>query len=1193
MQNDYLQRFSKALKLSYNQELLLACSLSKSHLKSAKAEGIKFLKMKVVDAPNHMKETIPQKLVEELLVSVLTQPDFDSKVKETLLKSVGKIHSDAPISPLVQQLLNDSVPPETKVIMDIHDDENASDQILSSMVNQLRSLENGSVDGEEEIDQNEIQKYTNDFFSSIYHGTLSLEEFIERLKRYRSSESKRERLIFECTIHNIVNEFVFYLDTFPESAVKISAILFGHIINNKLTTSEEYFNIKLRCVLKSLTLPKNSKRFLFGMISLQHFKDRLKEWKSYCLELAQIQNIALHDPALYKHILSICQDQAPPPQQKDGLNNSQNINKQQPQRQPPKGLEQPDPEEEAAHPSNTIFEPSDAIKDEIHFIVNNVSLSNLEAKCVDLKQLLTTDLYEYFAHYLVVRRVSSEENFHQLYLALLDTLDIPELKELVLKMTYLSIKSLLGSKRICTDRSDRLILKNFGSWLGRMTLARNKAIFHKDLSLKQVVIDAYKQGTLFATVPFVSKVLMACKDSKIYVLPNPWLISNLALLVEITLIKDIILNLKFEVELLLKHLEIDIAEIKPSNHLAGIKPYNGPNRNDFVKTEYDMKSCVFNAMTKTVEDLMDVVANVVNIASSAIAELVQKDFSTEPDINNLLNAASFMVQTIAIPLGQVHINKHTGPTFLNNLIEAFAPHQHNLSMASIERIAVEKVEKVAEALMKFVVDNTMATVNTMLKQAHLLREKFIEKKAKGQTFVDQRYISTEHFNNIPDYLRPRIGGLAEKQLNVYGLKSEIHPTIALFNEWEVISRKKDLKLHVNFVNNLVQVLSQEYYRGTPFNQKPFFTLFVNCLELFNEPSMEWSPTLVFKVMHDLFAKAFIVLQPKKFPLFAFPWLDLISHRKFVPHLLNDLEGRDTLCSLFVALFEFMEPFLKKGKLTQPIRALYGGTLRILTLILHDTPEFLAEYYFSFCDVIPSTCVQMRNIILSAFPKTMMLPDPHSSTLKIDALPESQRKPIIKSNYIAAINNGLLHDLHSALENASAFTHFLRGLIQKLRLYDPQEIELKGTNYNLKVLNSFVLYLGEETLSKRINSKQTREILCFLSYNLDNEGRYYFFSSIANQLRYPNSHTVFFSSALLYLFGEARIEIIQEQIARVLVERVQPHRPIPWGLLVTYIELIRSPAHDFWNRGFCKNVEIKNHLLEVANRCLMSGKQQSQ
>ncbi len=62
-----------------------------------------------------------------------------------------------------------------------------------------------------------------------------------------------------------------------------------------------------------------------------------------------------------------------------------------------------------------------------------------------------------------------------------------------------------------------------------------------------------------------------------------------------------------------------------------------------------------------------------------------------------------------------------------------------------------------------------------------------------------------------------------------------------------------------------------------------------------------------------------------------------------------------------------------------------GTLRVLLVLLHDFPEFLCDYHFSFCDVIPPNCIQMRNLILSAFPRNMRLPDPFTPNLKVRLL----------------------------------------------------------------------------------------------------------------------------------------------------------------------------------------------------------------
>ena len=56
---------------------------------------------------------------------------------------------------------------------------------------------------------------------------------------------------------------------------------------------------------------------------------------------------------------------------------------------------------------------------------------------------------------------------------------------------------------------------------------------------------------------------------------------------------------------------------------------------------------------------------------------------------------------------------------------------------------------------------------------------------------------------------------------------------------------------------------------------------------------------------------------------------------------------------------------------------------MLLVLLHDFPEFLCDYHYGFCDVIPPNCIQMRNLILSAFPRNMRLPDPFTPNLKVN------------------------------------------------------------------------------------------------------------------------------------------------------------------------------------------------------------------
>ncbi|MES1917405.1 MAG: CCR4-NOT transcription complex subunit 1, partial [Cercozoa sp. M6MM] len=100
-----------------------------------------------------------------------------------------------------------------------------------------------------------------------------------------------------------------------------------------------------------------------------------------------------------------------------------------------------------------------------------------------------------------------------------------------------------------------------------------------------------------------------------------------------------------------------------------------------------------------------------------------------------------------------------------------------------------------------------------------------------------------------------------------------------------------------------------------------------------------------------------------------------------------------------------------------------------------------------------------------------------------------------------------------------------------------------------------------------------------------EGRYYLFNAIANQLRFPNSHTHFFSCLALWLFHTSPKQVLREQLTRVLLERLVVQRPHPWGLLITFIELIKNQRYDFWSHDFVTSSPRLNSLLKtVAKSC---------
>ena len=212
--------------------------------------------------------------------------------------------------------------------------------------------------------------------------------------------------------------------------------------------------------------------------------------------------------------------------------------------------------------------PSESIKDKIAFIINNVSSTNLRSKGRELKAILQPAHYAYFARYLVIQRVSIEANFQRLYAQFLDAVDLQELSKQMVETTYDNIKVLLSSDKVLSSSSERSLLKNLGSWLGLLTIAKNKPIRAKHLDLKQLILDAFDTGRLIAVIPFCAKVLESCAESKVFRVPNPWLVACTALLKEIFDIPGLKLNLKFEIEVLFRTLNIVMKDVRASNLLG-------------------------------------------------------------------------------------------------------------------------------------------------------------------------------------------------------------------------------------------------------------------------------------------------------------------------------------------------------------------------------------------------------------------------------------------------------------------------------------------------------------------------------------------------------------------------------------------------------------------------------------------------
>ncbi|KAF9585097.1 hypothetical protein BGW38_003916, partial [Lunasporangiospora selenospora] len=1521
---------------------------------------------------------------------------------------------DLPIDTLavfLQVLLGSSISPENAAALkSIHA---ACLQLYPRLANVIPAIDLSAAAGAETSFSAEVEETSNDYYKRIYRGDITIPEIVVLLQRFKNSTDAREQDIYACMIHNLFDEYRFF-STYREKELSITSALFGALIQEQLV-SYIPLGIALRYVLDALRNPPGSKMFHFGAQALSQFQPRLHEWPTYCSHLLQIPHLQQVHPEIVQYIHAILPSATAAAQ--EGANQPSETTvttvplpsaSQDIQRQAVVPSQSNTASQGSAPPVFTSLNvdmlligrdeidyepPSELIQDKILFIVNNVSQNNIDTKLAEMRELLRESAYRWFSHYIVVKRASIEPNYHILYLRFLDGLQSPLLYHHILHETYANIKILINSEKTVQSSSDRTLLKNLGSWLGGMTLARNRPIKHKNLAFKELLIEGYDSNRLIVAIPFVCKVLEQCNKSKVFKPPNPWLMAIMRLLVELYQFADLKLHLKFEIEVLCNSLTLDLKEIEPTTilkdrppqelvahpasltqdferlsmggyapsarmpvqptiqqtanatthqesaselipNLAAFVTFNPPA---FYNERPTLKRLVLLAIDRAIKEIVaPVVDRSVTIAGISTREMIIKDFAMEPNEEKMRKAAHLMVQNLAGSLALVTCKEPLRVSMANIIRSLFL--QNGITDQSMPEQPIlmtvnDNLELACSVIEKAAMEKAIPEIEESLAAAFNNRKKHRERT--GQPYYDMAtYQSSRYPASLPDPLRIKPPGLSPQQLRVYedfvrmprqattptsydadrnvrnamvtktdntqgypytsnanelgfeaspmvlnahqavekfaqiiteldklislspavpwaalppnheikilarmapmlasqsyspdemaltfsqkvvqllykcettlsrevyavlleqlcalsnkvakevtdwliysdderkfnvpvtvtlikaGLVNLVDQDIQLarlieigragiveftiklirecvlsdqpvanrnefINSLNVLNRlaqrggkaaepiimlvedirhqsqvhreaNKDVventllreqlafifaewirvyqlptsneKAYGAFINSIQQqgvlkgeeisslffrvctemsvesylkykatntvtayqgvdafvklivtlvkhysdpqginhntakvtylttllsiivlVLAQAHeQRRGQFNQKPFLRLFSGLLtEMMT--AYESVPGMYFQIL-TAFSNTLQTLQPLVFPGFTYGWLSLISHRAFMPKILlaENGKGWGSYQKLLVSLFRFLVPFLVGGEMQDTIRTLYRGTLRVLLVLLHDFPEFLCDYHANFCDVIPHTCVQLRNLILSAFPRNMRLPDPFTPNLKVDLLPEIHQPPRVLSDYSSVLPAAFRKDLDTFLQSSEEESDFLPKIHESLLLdVNSQDQSLvsaahSSMKYNVPVINSLVMYVGvngiEQLHSKPAQSSSpiantpSMDLFQYLLNELDSEGRYLFLSAIANQLRYPNSHTHYFSRVLLYLFYETGQEPIKEQITRVLLERLIVNRPHPWGLLITFIELIKNPRYAFWDHSFTR------------------------
>lgn len=153
------------------------------------------------------------------------------------------------------------------------------------------------------------------------------------------------------------------------------------------------------------------------------------------------------------------------------------------------------------------------------------------------------------------------------------------------------------------------------------------------------------------------------------------------------------------------------------------------------------------------------------------------------------------------------------------------------------------------------------------------------------------------------------------------------------------------------------------------------------------------------------------------------------------------------------------------------RALFQATLRILIVILHDFPDFLQEYYIGLCAAIPANCIQLRNVVLCAFPDGTPIPQDMNGFANLPPLAEYNVVPEIRTDYTRFLDEAQIRaPIDSYLrEGSPAVSILVRELRNRIAISVITQDGSPGVEYNLTLLYAFSLYVGSSAVNKSLQS----------------------------------------------------------------------------------------------------------------------------
>ncbi|KAI8303201.1 CCR4-NOT transcription complex subunit [Colletotrichum sp. SAR11_240] len=660
-------------------------------------------------------------------------------------------------------------------------------------------------------------------YKKMYGDEIQVRNIVEILDRYKHSREALDQDVFACMIHGLFDEYSHYVD-YPLEALATTAVLFGGIISHKLI-SDLPLKIGLGMILEAVRdyMPEDS-MYKFGLQALMQLFSRFREWPGFCRQLLQIPG--LQGTEAWKKAEDVVRDHedelarsrngtAAPAHRSsvsaEPLTNGNTSEGRSAERQPPPFISINATERS---PGVDFEEPSSDTQGKIQFVLNNLTETTLQSMCKELRDILEQRHQQWFASHLVEERAKMQPNYHQVYLELVKLFEDKVLWSEVLRETYVSVARMLNSEATMQNSTERSHLKNLGGWLGLLTLARDKPIKHRNIAFKQLLIEAHDTKRLIVVIPFVCKVLIQGATSTVFRPPNPWLMDIIHLLIELYHHAELKLNLKFEIEVLCKGLNLDHKSIEPSGEIlnravveetqellpqdtletfeslslngittgvtASLSPQVAaasipdlgplihiPPTNEMVVTATRLHEIVRTALTRALQDIIQpVVDRSVTIAAISTQQMIHKDFATEPDENRVRTSAINMVKATAGSLALVTSKEPLRANFTNYMRNLSNDLPQGLPEGTIIMCVNSNLDLACNIIEKQAEERAIPEIEEMIEpELEARRRHRVQRPA--DPYVDASLSRWAWTIPNPFKLSPSMGGLNPEQMAIY------------------------------------------------------------------------------------------------------------------------------------------------------------------------------------------------------------------------------------------------------------------------------------------------------------------------------------------------------------------------------------------------------------------------------------------